>query len=66
MPLMAKKLAKAVLSVEIEATLKERLHRLADKRGRKLVAEVTIMLRQYLAAEEPKERLTDTMKEGGE
>jgi len=61
MPLMAKKPAKAVLSVEIEATLKHRLHRLADKRGRKLVAEVTIMLRQYLAAEEPKEGLTEAM-----
>jgi predicted transcriptional regulator len=66
MPLMAKKPAKAVLSVEIDAALKERLHRLSDKRGRKLVAEVTIMLRQYLAAEEPKEGFTDKMKEGEE
>jgi predicted transcriptional regulator len=60
---MATKPAKAVLSVEIDATLKERLHRLADKRGRKLVAEVTIMLRQYLAAEEAKEGLTDKVNE---
>jgi predicted transcriptional regulator len=64
MPLMAKKLAKAVLSVEIDAALKKRLHRLADKRGRKLVAEVSIMLHQYLAVEEPKEGLTDNVNGG--
>jgi predicted transcriptional regulator len=61
---MGKKPAKAVLSVEIDATLKTRLHRLADKRGRKLVAEVTIMLRQYLEAEEPREGLTNKVNEG--
>ena len=53
---MAKKKprAKATLYVEIDADLKARIDRQAERSGRKIVAEVSRALEFYLAAHEPK------------
>jgi predicted transcriptional regulator len=48
---------KAVLYVEIDPDLKERLVRLADLRSRKITAEAVLALRRYVAEEEEKEGL---------
>lgn len=55
MLLMAKN--KEPLYVEIDTDLKRRISRLAEARQRKLTAEVSIALKRYLEAEEPKEGL---------
>lgn len=56
MPVMAKK--KETLYVDIDASLKDRLERLAKKRKRKLNAETELALERYLDEEEPKEGLS--------
>jgi hypothetical protein len=48
---------KAVLYVEIEPSLKDRLVRLADRRLRKITAEAVLALRRYVEEEEGKEGL---------
>jgi predicted transcriptional regulator len=53
---MGKKKPKATLYVEIDATLKARLDKMAQFNGRKLTAEVSRALEFYLAAHEPKEQ----------
>jgi predicted transcriptional regulator len=62
MRLMAKK-KKENLYVDIDADLKRRLVRLADRRSRKLTAEVALALRRYLKEEEPKEGLSADVDE---
>jgi len=54
-----KKPAKAALYVEIPADLKQRLDKLAERRMRKLNAEVTIALQKYVEAEEKADGLKD-------
>jgi 5-methylcytosine-specific restriction endonuclease McrA len=51
---------KLTLYANIDADLKDRLDKLADRRGRKLTAEVEIMVRRYLAVEEPKQDQAET------
>jgi predicted transcriptional regulator len=58
-PMGKKKPAKATLYVDIDASLKKRMDRLAEVRHRKLNAEVSLALDRYLREEEPKEGLAE-------
>jgi predicted transcriptional regulator len=49
---------RAVLYLEIDSDLKERLVRLADLRSRKITAEAVLALRRYVEEEERKEGLS--------
>ena len=54
---------KETLYVDIDAAVKRRISRLADRRYRKLNAEVEIALTRYLDQEEPKEGLSRKVEE---